>query len=90
MQEQPGLLPIALDGPLGDLLHPGDLNEREAAEELEVHDLGQPRVDGGQLLERLRELLEVGGGAGAASATSPSIAVISKPPPRFCAWRRRT
>jgi hypothetical protein len=51
VQEQPCLLPAAFDGSFGDPLHRGDLGYREAAEELEVHDVGQHRFGRRELVE---------------------------------------
>src|SRR5262249_61163529 len=55
-----GLLPVALDGALRDALHAGDLREGEAAEELQVDDGREPRVDGGELVEGVTDASELG------------------------------
>src|SRR3954469_8768142 len=49
------LFPVALHGPFGYALHAGDLDEGEPAEELEVHDDREPRVDCRQLVERVAD-----------------------------------
>ena len=55
MQIQAALLPVALDGPFRDAAHRGNLGEGEAAEELQVDDLGQARLDLGELVERIAD-----------------------------------
>src|SRR5262249_41321197 len=60
VQIDPGLLPVALDGALRDALHAGDLREGEAAEELQVDDGREPRVDGGELVEGVTDASELG------------------------------
>ena len=63
MQQQARLGPVALNGALRHLPHRGDLAEREAAEELEVDDLGEPGVDRRQRVLRVADpcqLLAVG------------------------------
>src|SRR5258706_11248302 len=63
MQVDARLLPVALHGPLRDRLHRGNFGEREPAEELEVDDLREAGIDGGELVQRLadaRELFPVG------------------------------
>src|SRR5687767_229414 len=55
MQIHAALLPVALDSALGDSAHRGDLGEGEAAEELQVDDLGEPRFDLGKLVERIAD-----------------------------------
>src|SRR5262245_60684436 len=63
VQVQPALLPLALNGPLGHTSHDGDLRERQAAEELQLDDLGELRLDLRQLVERIvdsQERLPIG------------------------------
>ena len=55
MQQETGLLPLALDGAFGHAPHRGDLGEREAAEELQVDHLRELRLDGRQFVEHLNE-----------------------------------
>src|SRR5215207_4313854 len=64
MEQQPGLPPVALHGTLGDLAERGDLGEREAAEEVEVHDLRQRGLQRAKLAERVAESRELLGRAG--------------------------
>ena len=54
MQQQPGLLPVALHRPLRHTPECGDVREGEAAEVLQIDDLSQPRLQRGELLDRLR------------------------------------
>src|SRR5262245_35449290 len=55
VQIEAALLPGALDRPLGDAAHPRDLAKREAAEELQIDDLGEGRFDLGELVERVAD-----------------------------------
>src|SRR3954471_10462663 len=67
MEVNPGLLPVALHGPLRDAVHRRNLREPEAAEELQIDDAGEAWVDAGELVERLGdpgELHRVGHGLG--------------------------
>src|SRR5262245_40853076 len=57
------LLPVALNRPLRRRSHCGDFREGEAAEEFEIDQLRQRRIDGGEFVQRVadrRELLFVG------------------------------
>ncbi len=53
-QEDARLLPVALHGPFGEALHRGNLDEREAAEELQVDDEREAGIDGAQLVQGRR------------------------------------
>src|SRR5262245_4474190 len=55
MQVDSRFLPVALHAALGDTPHPGDFGEREAAEELQIDDLRERRIDLGELVERFAE-----------------------------------
>ena len=55
MQVEAALFPVALNRPLRDAAHRGDLGEGEAAEELQVDDLGETRLDLGELVERVAD-----------------------------------
>src|SRR5918992_3162594 len=46
-------LPVALDGALGYAAHGADLRERKAAEELQINELREQRVDLGQLVDSI-------------------------------------
>jgi hypothetical protein len=52
MQEEPGLAPVALHGSVGNASEPGDLHEREAAEEVQVDEVGERRLERRELIER--------------------------------------
>jgi hypothetical protein len=58
MQEEPGLAPVALHGSVGNASEPGDLHEREAAEEVQVDEVGERRLERRELVERARQRLE--------------------------------
>ena len=63
MQIDAALLPVALHGPLRHAAHGGDLGEGEAAEELQIDDLREIRIDLAELVERIADpgqLLRVG------------------------------
>jgi len=53
------LFPVALDGPLRDAAHRSNFGEREPAEESEVDDLREPRVDTREIVERIADLREL-------------------------------
>jgi hypothetical protein len=59
MQQQPGLAPVPLHGALGHSAQLGQLAEREAAEEVEVHQLREAGIHARQRIERGAELLQV-------------------------------
>lgn len=52
------LFPLALYGPLGDSFHSGNLGKGEAAEKVEVDDLGETSVVFSELIEGLANLSE--------------------------------
>ena len=56
VQVEAALLPVALNGPFRHAAHGGDLGEGEAAEELQIDDLGEIRFDLGELVERIADL----------------------------------
>src|SRR5437764_9917290 len=58
VEDDPGLPPVALHGPFGNLAHRGDLPEGEAAEKVEVHQLGERGIELGQLIQGQAELAE--------------------------------
>ena len=58
-QEQPRLVPVALHRALGDATHRRNFGEAETAEELQLDQLRQRRLDRGQLVERPVQLLQV-------------------------------
>src|SRR5215203_4531676 len=55
VQVEAAFFPVALDRPLRDAAHRGDLGEREAAEELQLDDFRQLRFDLGELVERVAD-----------------------------------
>jgi hypothetical protein len=55
MEINPRFFPVPLHRALRQPAHGGDLGEGEPAEELEIHDLGQNRVDGSELVERIAD-----------------------------------
>ena len=59
MQIEAAFFPVALHGPLGDAAHGGDLGEGEAAEELQIDDLGEAGIDLGELVERIADLAQL-------------------------------
>ena len=63
VEQRARLRPVPPDRALGHAAHPGDLDEREAAEELQIDQLGQLRIDGGQLFEGAAEPLQIDGPA---------------------------
>ena len=65
-----------------------DLGEGEAAEELQVDELGERGLDRRELVERVADPRELPSSA-ADRRRRPSSEVISKPPPRFWACRLR-
>ena len=81
------LFPVALHRALRHAAHRRDLGEREAAEELQVDDLGQRRIDASPAVERIAMRANCPFVGSAGSATSVSSDVISNWPPRF--WRCR-
>ena len=88
MQIQPALLPAALDRPFRDAAHRGNLGEGEAAEELQVDDLGQARLDLGQLVKSVADhdqRLRVGHAVGVVDAERGDLeqpaAFFGPPPP---------
>ena len=87
MQQQTCLLPVALHGTLGNAAHGRDLGEREAAEELEVDELGERGIGVRELVQRVAQLGVVV--LGTASAISVFSAVRWNSPPRFRARRSR-
>src|SRR6185437_1108043 len=60
MKDDARLAPVALNGALRDSPHARDLREREAAEEMQIDELRQGRVEGGQLVERQSQRVELG------------------------------
>src|SRR5215207_2283583 len=62
MEEQARLPPVAPYRALRPVAKRGDLAEGVAAEEVEVHEFGEPRLEGGQLVERVGEAVELDGG----------------------------
>ena len=62
-----------------------DLGDAEAAEELQVDDVGELGLDLGELVERGADLREQSSGSAMLSAVWVSSEVMSSPPPRFCA-----
>ena len=61
LQQQPRLPEVALDGALRDATQPGYLAQGVAAEEMEVHQLGERRLQRAELVERIRELAQLFG-----------------------------
>src|SRR5262245_52805439 len=51
--------PVALDCPLGHAAHRGNFSEREPAEESQIDDLCERRVDTREIVERVAELREL-------------------------------
>jgi hypothetical protein len=49
---------LALHGSVGNASEPGDLHEREAAEEVQVDEVGERRLERRELVERARQRLE--------------------------------
>ena len=58
MQIEAGLLPATLNGPFRSAAHDCDVSERESAEKLHIDDLGEIRLDLGELFERIADFLE--------------------------------
>ena len=58
MQVEARLFPAALNRPLRDPPHRRDFGEGEAAEEFQVDDFRERRLDGGELVERVADRLE--------------------------------
>lgn len=91
MKQQPRLAPVALHCPLGHLTQRRDLAERQAAEEVEVHELGEGGIDLAKRVERVAQPLErLCGGGIAAVAGLVEGPVRWNSLPRFLARRRRT
>src|SRR5690606_16999926 len=65
VQIEAALLPAALNRPFRYAAHRGDLGEREAAEELQVDDLGEAGLDLRQLVERIADAQQLLGVADA-------------------------
>ena len=59
MKEHARLAPIALDRSIRDPAQLGDLDETEAAEEMKVDELGERRLERGQLIEGVAESLQL-------------------------------
>jgi hypothetical protein len=59
MKVDAGLFPVALDRPLRDAAHRGDFSEREPAEEFQIDDLRESRVDTREIVERVADLREL-------------------------------
>src|SRR5262245_42153543 len=59
LKQQAGLPPIALDRPLGDLTESSYLGEGVTTEEMEIDQLGEPRVQAGELVQGVGEALKV-------------------------------
>src|SRR5690348_4580797 len=60
-QQDPRLLPFPLQGTLGDAAHRGDLGKREAAEELEIHQLRQRRIESRERIDRIAQRAQLVG-----------------------------
>ena len=89
MQQHARLGPVALDRALRDARIGRDLGEREAAEELQIHQLGEFRVELAELVERLAEpFTDAVSGRGAGSFSSAIgdelivAAALLRPPAR--------
>ena len=55
LQKQSRLSPVALHGALRRSAELGDLREREPAEEVQIHQLGERRIEQRELLDRIAE-----------------------------------
>jgi hypothetical protein len=62
VQQQAGLAPLALNGPVGHPPHRGDFGKRKPAEKVQVHQLGQRRVELGQFSHCLPQRRQIGRG----------------------------
>ena len=59
VQEQAGLAPVALYRALRHVAHRGYFSEGKSAEEVQVHQLGERRVQLAEFIERLTQVSEV-------------------------------
>jgi len=58
MQQDTGLVPIALHRALRYLLHGSDLSEREAAVKFQINNLRKPPIEFGETVQGLADILE--------------------------------
>ena len=90
LSKQLALLPVSANGPVRDAQSLCNLGLGQAAEVAQLDDLGQARIERGELVERLMDGEDLFRAAGCARRRAPSSARrAAAPPPRRSAVRRR-